>query len=168
MHPSCQAFCGAFRGRMRDIECAQPLRAVMCSSALVYVGQELDFINGVFCATLQVHRGSTMRSVCGKAEGQFKANLIVEHTWSDGWNANYEMNKVAGELLLFHNVNAGPAGTGDESARRHAPSLLLKWLPTLWVNGRLVRYCPYGCCGSVGESCKKIWTAVHGLHPLDL
>ena len=63
--------------------------------------------------------------------------------------------------ITHYLLNGRDAVTKRPSDRRKCDAgLLLRWLPTLWVHGSFLHYCPPGCCSSFEESCWKIHGAL--------
>ena len=102
-----------------------------------------------------------MKSLRDGCEMHIKENLVVTHTWDDTWNENYSVNKALISLLMHGDVQEDAGSHNAKACRMQSAQLLLQWLPELWClqRGRMVHYCPVGCCNSFEESVLKITLA---------
>ena len=130
----------------------------MVSASLVSVASMFDLTNGSFCATLQLHKGSTMKSLRDGCEEHIRNTLEVTHVWDEAWNENYKMNKSVLSLLLQGDFEEDSHSLSAKACRDQSAQLLLQWLPELWckTRGRIRHYCPVGCCKTFEESVYNI------------
>ena len=138
----------------------------MLSQTLVFAASSLNFINGAFCSTVQLHKGSTMSSLGKRTKEFFDKNLTVVYEYNDEWRGHYQKNKAIVDLLLSSRDPGIDSSEhrSTEKGRRLAATKLIAWLPMLWcVVGNFAHYCPLGCCWSREESVEKCWSAFYTL-----
>ena len=137
----------------------------MTCAALVAVIREMDVINGAFCATLQLHKGHTMSKLTGTVHSYIDTQLEIVYEYDESWRDARKANKAIIDLCLGQTDDDDAA---SHKARRDTFELLLDYCPTLWfdlrtgIAGRLIHFCPLGCCTSREVAVAKIKACVDG------
>lgn len=139
----------------------------MICAALVSTLNAFDVINGAFCATLQLHKGLTMANLQQQVHSYIEESLEVVHEWDPSWAGARRKNEAVVDLFMSQkhdpdNCDDIDALDSTQKRRRAAFGLLLDFFPGLWYDipgckaGRLVHFCPYGCCTCREISVEKI------------
>jgi len=132
-----------------------------CASLAAVLGG-FNIISGAFCATLQLHKGSTMSDLQDKVHSYINDKLEIEHEWDERWNSARQRNRTM--ISLF--MRDDSFEPNESKHIRYHLELLLNFLPDLWWNtetgraGRLVHFCAFGCCNSREESLEQITSCV--------
>ena len=143
----------------------------MTSTSLVMTSKIFtnELMSGAFCSTVQLHKGSTMKLLKDGVMRHIRQHLQITHVWDPSWQDNFLKNKSFVDMLLRSSevdttTESNMLGTfctkRPSDMRSCDAGLLLRWLPTLWVHGSFLHYCPPGCCSSFEESCWKIYGAL--------